>query len=81
MQTDEAADDQAQIEISVSDPKKVGDGMNAYMVYKVVTKVSELDCVSAVVAVCFSCSAIEFEDKSLIGCLLSRAAAIVHFSR
>uniref|UniRef100_A0A9J8AVG3 Sorting nexin-2 n=1 Tax=Cyprinus carpio carpio TaxID=630221 RepID=A0A9J8AVG3_CYPCA len=28
------------IQISVSDPEKVGDGMNAYMVYKVMTKTS-----------------------------------------
>uniref|UniRef100_A0A673HMR3 Sorting nexin-2-like n=1 Tax=Sinocyclocheilus rhinocerous TaxID=307959 RepID=A0A673HMR3_9TELE len=28
------------IQISVSDPEKVGDGMNAYMVYKVLTKTS-----------------------------------------
>lgn len=27
------------IEISVTDPKKIGDGMNAYMAYKVITKV------------------------------------------
>ncbi len=34
-------EEQAQIEIIVSDPKKIGDGMNAYMVYKVATKVNK----------------------------------------
>jgi hypothetical protein len=41
LQSDETSDDEAQIEIIVSDPKKVGDGMNAYMVYKVITKVGK----------------------------------------
>ena len=36
---EEENEDQFNIEITVSDPRKVGDGMNAYMTYKVVTKV------------------------------------------
>jgi len=31
------------IEILVSEPKKVGDGMNAYVVYKVTTRVQAID--------------------------------------
>ena len=37
--SDDDSSDKYNIEISVKDPKKVGDGMNAYVVYKVVTKV------------------------------------------
>uniref|UniRef100_A0A3B3TH58 Sorting nexin-2 n=1 Tax=Paramormyrops kingsleyae TaxID=1676925 RepID=A0A3B3TH58_9TELE len=37
---EEAAGDSFDIQISVSDPEKVGDGMNAYMAYKVTTKTS-----------------------------------------
>uniref|UniRef100_A0A672MGK4 Sorting nexin-2 n=1 Tax=Sinocyclocheilus grahami TaxID=75366 RepID=A0A672MGK4_SINGR len=37
---DEENRDTFDIQISVSDPEKVGDGMNAYMVYKVTTKTS-----------------------------------------
>ncbi|XP_051524481.1 sorting nexin-2-like [Myxocyprinus asiaticus] len=37
---DEENRDTFDIQISVSDPEKVGDGMNAYMVYKVTTKSS-----------------------------------------
>uniref|UniRef100_A0A8C5EUY1 Sorting nexin-2 n=1 Tax=Gouania willdenowi TaxID=441366 RepID=A0A8C5EUY1_GOUWI len=36
----EEVDDSFDINISVSDPEKVGDGMNAYMAYKVTTKTS-----------------------------------------
>ena len=36
---EEESGDQFGIEISVTDPKKMGDGMNAYMAYKVNTKV------------------------------------------
>jgi sorting nexin-1/2 len=35
---EEESGDQFSIEISVTDPKKMGDGMNAYMAYKVSTK-------------------------------------------
>jgi len=31
------------ISVSITSPKKVGDGVGAYMVYKVVTKVSHLE--------------------------------------
>ncbi|XP_066567424.1 sorting nexin-2 [Amia ocellicauda] len=37
---EEANGDSFDVEISVSDPEKVGDGMNAYMAYKVTTKTS-----------------------------------------
>ncbi|XP_055556186.1 sorting nexin-2-like isoform X3 [Falco biarmicus] len=37
---EEASGDLLDIEISVSDPEKVGDGMNAYMAYRVTTKTS-----------------------------------------
>ncbi|XP_067270710.1 sorting nexin-2 [Pseudorasbora parva] len=37
---EEESRDTFDIQISVSDPEKVGDGMNAYMVYKVTTKTS-----------------------------------------
>ncbi len=36
---EEEGGDQFNIEIVVTDPKKMGDGMNAYMAYKVSTKV------------------------------------------
>jgi sorting nexin-1/2 len=35
---EEESGDQYSIEISVTDPKKIGDGMTAYMAYKVITK-------------------------------------------
>ncbi|XP_036382345.1 sorting nexin-2 isoform X2 [Megalops cyprinoides] len=38
---EEAGGDTFDIHISVSDPEKVGDGMNAYMAYKVTTKTSQ----------------------------------------
>lgn len=41
---DEEEVDKYTIEISVKDPKKVGDGMNAYMAYKVMTKVQHWHC-------------------------------------
>ena len=37
---DEDEVDQFPIEIAITEPKKVGDGMGAYMAYKVNTKVS-----------------------------------------
>ncbi|OPJ82612.1 hypothetical protein AV530_017793 [Patagioenas fasciata monilis] len=37
---EEANGDLLDIEINVSDPEKVGDGMNAYMAYRVTTKTS-----------------------------------------
>ncbi|XP_048852125.1 sorting nexin-2 isoform X1 [Brienomyrus brachyistius] len=37
---EDASGDSFDIQISVSDPEKVGDGMNAYMAYKVTTKTS-----------------------------------------
>ena len=37
---EEASGDTYNIEITVTDPKKVGDGMGAYMAFKVNTKVS-----------------------------------------
>ncbi|XP_037365375.1 sorting nexin-2-like [Talpa occidentalis] len=37
---EEANGDMFDIEIGVSDPEKVGDGMNAYMAYRVTTKTS-----------------------------------------
>ena len=37
---EEASGDQYRIEITVTDPVKKGDGMSAYMAYKINTKVS-----------------------------------------
>jgi len=36
---EEDEDDSSKTEISVSEPKKVGDGMSAYIVYRVTTRV------------------------------------------
>jgi len=38
---EEEGGDQFSLEISITEPKKVGDGMNAYMAYKVNTKVNK----------------------------------------
>lgn len=40
---------QFNIEITVTEPRKMGDGMNAYMAYRVNTKVRETSCRSHVV--------------------------------
>ncbi len=41
---EEEGGDQFQIEITVTDPKKMGDGMGSYMAYKVNTKVGFIIC-------------------------------------
>ena len=38
---EEESGDQFQMEITVTEPKKMGDGMGSYMAYKVNTKVSK----------------------------------------
>lgn len=37
---DEEDEEQYDIKITVTEPQKMGDGMSAYMVYRVVTKVT-----------------------------------------
>ncbi len=43
-QKEEESGDQFQMEITVTEPKKMGDGMGSYMAYKVNTKVNLFGC-------------------------------------